>query len=88
MTSEGMQKWYTDRKAPGDGIHPEGYDQIVTEYVPKYGHVLYMPPGYTEADQIITPALDAVWIGDQTAEEAMKAAVPEANKVLQAAATA
>jgi len=86
MTADGRQKWYTDRKGPGDGIHPEGYDQIVTQYVPKYGHVLYMPPGYNEADQIITPALDAVWIGDQTAEEAMKAAVPEANKVLEAAA--
>jgi multiple sugar transport system substrate-binding protein len=81
-----MAKWYTVRTAPEQGIHPEGYDMIVKEYVPKYGHVLYMPPGYNEADAIITPALDAVWIGDQTAEEAMKVAVPEANKVLEAAA--
>ncbi len=85
MTPEGMAKWYTDRTAPGQGIHPVGYDKIVTEYVPKYGHVLYMPPGYNEADAIITPALDAVWVGEQTAEAAMKAAVPEANKVLEAA---
>ena len=86
MTPEGMKKWYTERKGPGDGIHPAGYDKIVTEYVPKYGHVLYMPPGYPEADAIITPALDAIWVGDQTAEEAMKAAVPEANGILEAAA--
>ena len=85
MTPDGMKKWYTERKAPGEGIHPAGYDKIVTEYVPKYGHVLYMPPGYNEADQVITPAMDAIWIGDKTAEEAMKAAVPEANKKLQAA---
>ncbi len=85
MTEEGMKKWYTLRKGPGDGVHPEGYDKIVTEYVPKYGHVLYMPPGYNEADAIISPALDAVWIGDKTAEEAMKEAVPEANKILEAA---
>lgn len=85
MTAEGMKKWYTDRKGPGDGVHPAGYDKIVTEYVPKYGHVLYMPPGYTEADAIITPALDAIWIGDKTAAEAMAAAVPEANKILEAA---
>ncbi len=85
MSPEGMKKWYTDRKGPGDGIHPAGYDKIVNEYVPKYGHVLYMPPGYNEADAIITPALDAVWIGDQTAEEAMKIAVPEANSILEAA---
>ncbi|HBX69978.1 MAG TPA: hypothetical protein DEH25_11540 [Chloroflexi bacterium] len=84
MTPEGMQKWYTDRTAPGVGIHPAGYDKIVTEYVPKYGHVLYMPPGYVEADSIITPALDAIWVGDQTAEEAMKAVVPEANAILMA----
>jgi multiple sugar transport system substrate-binding protein len=82
MTPEGMSKWYTERKGPGDGVHPAGYDKIVTEYVPKYGHVLYMPPGYVEADAIITPALDAVWIGDKTAEEAMVAAVPLANDVL------
>lgn len=85
MTQEGMAKWYTDRKGPGDGIHPEGYDLIVKDYVPKYGHVLYMPPGYVEADAIITPALDAIWIGDQTAEEAMTAAVPGANDILIAA---
>lgn len=85
MTDEGMKKWYTERKGPGEGVHPAGYDKIVTEYVPKYGHVLYMPPGYNEADAVITPALDAVWIGDQTAEEAMKAAVPEANKKLEEA---
>ena len=85
MTEEGMAKWYTDRKGPGDGIHPEGYDLIVKEYVPKYGHVLDMPPGYTEADALITPALDAIWIGDKTAEEAMTAVVPDANDVLIAA---
>jgi multiple sugar transport system substrate-binding protein len=85
MTSEGMSKWYTERQGPGEGVHPAGYDQIVTQYLPKYGHVLYMPAGYPEADAIITPALDAVWIGDQTAAEAMAVAVPEANKALEAA---
>jgi multiple sugar transport system substrate-binding protein len=85
MTPEGMKKWYTERKGPGDGVHPAGYDKIVTEFVPKYGHVLYMPPGYPEADALITPALDAVWVGDKTADAAMKAVVPQANAVLKAA---
>ncbi len=85
MTQEGMAKWYTERKAPGQGVHPAGYNQIVSQYVPKYGHVLYMPAGYPEADAIITPALDAVWIGDKTAEQAMTEAVPQANDVLIAA---
>jgi multiple sugar transport system substrate-binding protein len=83
MTEEGLDKWMTLRTAPGEGVHPEGYDKIVTEYVPKYGHVLYMPPGYPETDAIITPALDAIWVGDKTAEEAMAEAVPEANAILQ-----
>jgi multiple sugar transport system substrate-binding protein len=83
MTEEGMQKWMTLRTAPGEGVHPEGYEKIVTEYVPKYGKVLYQPPGYPKADAIITPALDAIWIGDMTAAEAMAEAVPEANAILQ-----
>jgi len=43
-----------------------------------------LPPGWSKADAVITPAMDAVWNGDQTAEEAMAAAVPEANTILQA----
>ena len=84
MTPEGMKKWYTVRTSPTEGVHPEGYDLIVTEYVPKYGHVLYMPPGWSKADAIVTPALQSVWVGDQTAEEAMSAVVPEANAALEA----
>jgi multiple sugar transport system substrate-binding protein len=85
MTPDGIKKWYNERTAPGQGVHPVGYGKIITDFVAKYGKVLYMPPGYPEADQVITPALDAVWVGDKTAEEAMKAAVPEANKALIAA---
>ena len=56
--------------------------------MPKYGHVFYMPPGAAEADALLTPGFDAIWIGDKTAEEAMKEVVPDANKVLQEAAAA
>jgi multiple sugar transport system substrate-binding protein len=84
MTPEGRQKWMTPLTSPTDGVHPEGYEQIVTEFVPKYGHVLYMPPGWAKASAIITPAMDAVWVGDQTAEEAMTAVVAEANAILEA----
>lgn len=85
MTEEGMKKWYTERKGPGEGVHPAGYDKIVTEYVPKYGKVLYMPPGYSEAESIITAGLDAIWVGDKTAEQAMADVVPNANKKLEEA---
>jgi multiple sugar transport system substrate-binding protein len=84
MTEEGRKKWITLRTAPGEGVHPDGFEQIVTEYVPKYGKVLYMPPGYPKVTGILNPALDAIWIGDKTAEEAMSEAVPEANAILQA----
>ncbi|MEZ4664648.1 MAG: sugar ABC transporter substrate-binding protein [Caldilineaceae bacterium] len=76
MTEDGLNTWITE------GVHPEGYTQIATDFVTRFGHVLYQPVGWNEAAGIITPALDAVWIGDQTAEEAMAAAVPQANEVL------
>jgi multiple sugar transport system substrate-binding protein len=84
MTDEGRQKWLTARTAPGEGVHPEGYEQLVTEFIPKYGQVLYMPPGWNKATSVLYPALDSVFVGDQTAEEAMAAAVPEANAILEA----
>lgn len=77
MTPEGLNEWITD------GVHPEGYDLIATEYLPRFGEVLYQPVGWAEASAIITPALDAVWVGDQSAEAAMAEAVPQANEILQ-----
>lgn len=85
MTDEGMAKWYTDRKSPTEGVHPQGFDRIVKDYVPNYGHVFYWPPGFPEANAILQPAIDAVWIGDITAEEAMKDVVPQCNEILQKA---
>ena len=41
-------------------------------------------PGWDKANSILTPAMDAVWVGDMTAEEAMASAVPEANAILEA----
>lgn len=76
MTDEGLATWMSDE------VHPTGYELIPTEYLPKYGHVLYLGPGAPKAAAIITPAMDAVWIGDATAEEAMAKAVPEANEIL------
>lgn len=82
MTEEGLRSWITE------GVHPEGYVDIPTKYLPQYGRVLYMPPGWAEANQILTPAFDKIWVGDATAEQAMAEAVPKANQVLQEAAAA
>ena len=76
MTDEAIARWL------GPPIHPEGYEKIVTEFVPNYGHFLTMPVGYQKAaDTVLQPAFDTIWIGEQTAEEAMQV-VPEANAVL------
>jgi multiple sugar transport system substrate-binding protein len=65
MTPEGIASWLTE------GVHPEGYDLIVTDYLRNYGHNLFYPAGYLEANDLITAALDPVWIGEQTAQEAL-----------------
>ena len=83
-TEEGLKEWMSPE------VHPAGYEQMVTTYLPKYGHVLYMPPGYPKTNSIITPALDAVWVGDMTAEEAMATArrpTPSSNKKCRAVST-
>ena len=82
MTDEGLKGWITE------GVHPEGYVDIPTKFLPNNGRVIYQPPGWNEAAQIINPALDKVWIGDATAEQAMAEAVPAANKILAENASA
>jgi len=65
LTPEGIASWLTE------GVHPPGYEKIITEYAAKYGHNLFYPAGYAEANDMITAALDPVWIGEQTAQEAL-----------------
>ncbi len=65
LTPEGIASWLTE------GVHPAGYEKIVTEYCAKYGHNLFYPAGYAEAASLVTAALDPVWIGDKTAKEAL-----------------
>jgi multiple sugar transport system substrate-binding protein len=81
MTQEGLTTWLTP------GVHPDGYVDIATKFVPQYGKTMFMPPGWQEANtQVIVPAIEKIWIGDATAEEALIAVMPEANKILQEAA--
>ena len=77
MTDEGLTEWI------GEGVHPPDYYKIATEYLPQFGVVLYAPIGYPRATSVLNPALDAIWIGDMTAEEALTTAVPEANAILE-----
>ncbi len=78
MTPEAIARWCTPP------VHPEGYELIVTEYAPKYGHYLTMPVGYVKATEaVLTPAFDKLWIGDAKAADVLPAAVAEANRIME-----
>lgn len=67
LTEQGLATWITD------GVHPTGYKQIATEYLTKNTRYYYQPAGYSEANQLLTSALDPVWVGQKTAAEALSA---------------
>ncbi|MCB0133411.1 MAG: extracellular solute-binding protein [Caldilineaceae bacterium] len=78
-TEEGLQEWITE------GVHPVDYAKMVTEYLPRFGTSIYLPAGWPQANSILGPVLDAVWIGDMTAADALGEAVPEANAIIEKA---
>jgi multiple sugar transport system substrate-binding protein len=77
MTDEAIARWCVEPE------HPEGYELIVKEYTPKYGHYLTMPVGYVKATETaLQPAFDQIWIGDARAEDVLPAAVEQANEIM------
>jgi multiple sugar transport system substrate-binding protein len=78
LTEEGIGKWLTP------GVHPENYKQIATDYLGKASRNYFYPAGFAEADQIITSALDPVWVGKASVEQALKDAdaIAKAEAVL------
>ena len=74
---EGIASWLNP------DVHPEGYEMIALDYVNQYGRTMYMGPGFNEANGIVSNALDAVWIGEQQADEVLPDAVAEANQVIE-----
>lgn len=78
MTDESIADWCVLPE------HPEGYELIVTEYTPKYGHYLTMPVGYVKAaESALQPAFDQVFNGDATASDVLPDAVAEANQIME-----
>ncbi|MGH2560408.1 MAG: ABC transporter substrate-binding protein [Thermomicrobiales bacterium] len=65
LSPDGLATWMNDE------VHPEGYDLIATKYLLENSRAIFYPAGFLECDQLITTALDPVWIGEQTAEQAL-----------------
>jgi multiple sugar transport system substrate-binding protein len=80
VTPDGLKTWITP------GIHTDNYADFVTDYLPKYGVAVRIPPGYIEAsNNFITPAFQALADG-KAAADIFPDAVKQANEVLDAAA--
>ena len=82
MTPEGLNTWITERKAPGDGVHPSGYFDLVNKYVRNNTEAMICPPGYPEANAIINSGLESVWNGTKTAQQAITEFIGKANEIL------
>ena len=76
MTPEGLKTWMTP------GVHPEGYDKIVTQYITKIWSCPVYAPGLAEDRPDHGSAWDKVRIGEATAADALPPTVVEANKIL------
>jgi multiple sugar transport system substrate-binding protein len=59
---------------------------FVSDYLAKHSRNYPYPPGFAEANQLISAALDPVWIGQQTAEQAITPdLIAEVNGALEKA---
>jgi multiple sugar transport system substrate-binding protein len=78
ISTDGLATWITA------GVHPDGYDLIASKYLRENSQSYYYPAGFQEADQLVTSALDPVWIGDKTVDEAINGSslIADVNKVL------
>jgi multiple sugar transport system substrate-binding protein len=79
LTEEGLATWLTPE------VHPEGYDLIATSYLQDHSRAFFYPAGFEEADQMVTSALDPVWIGAQTAQQALaeSGVIDQINELLR-----
>ena len=77
LAPDDFKKWLNPE------VHPPKYEQIVTDFMAKSG--VYIPDvlGNLKASSLISQALDPVWTGKKTAQEALGEVVPKANKVLE-----
>lgn len=78
------KRWYTEPEYLSQWIdnenHPPEYKSAVVDYSMKYvSNVLpyYRLPAWSGFEQLLNPALDQVWLGEKTAEQAIAEVKPQ-----------
>jgi multiple sugar transport system substrate-binding protein len=84
-----LKKWYTDesliaRWATGNRAHPPSYRTAVMDSAINHGMAapVYNVRNYGKISNIITPALDPVWLGEKTAQQALKEVEGQVNSLV------
>lgn len=84
-----LKDWYTEPEliekwAVNNPAHPEGYTDAVMRAAIEYGMsgAAYNVKNYGKISALLVPALDGVWLGTVSAQEAMDAIAPEINKLV------
>jgi multiple sugar transport system substrate-binding protein len=85
-----LREWYTDETliakwAQGNRAHPPSYRTAVMEAAMKYGMAdpVYNVKNYSKLSNILVPAMDPVWAGKKTAEQALKEVEAQFNNEVQ-----
>ena len=85
-----MTEWYTNEDllnqwAAGNIAHPEGYKEAVME--PALNHFHRHPSAYVknfaEIDALVTPALERMYLGEESAQEAMEGIADQAEALFE-----
>lgn len=82
-----LKDWYTEPEllskwAENNPAHPESYKGAILEQTLENGipGPLYTVKNFANLDAIVTPALDQVWMGEKTAEEALNEIADQVNE--------
>ena len=76
LSASGVKRWLDPK------VHPDGYDQLVTEYMVKFGYADIPAVGTLKASAVLNEGLSKVWSGSAAAAAVLKDTVAQANKVL------
>ena len=85
-----MSKWYTDPEyialwAENNPAHPEGYTDAIMK--PIYERFTKHPSAYVknfaEIDSMVLPALEKIFMGEMSAQDAMNSIAPEVEPKIE-----